>query len=53
MEAVRAGSPTLRAMIDAGEIDLVGAMYDVRTGEVQWLDSAPQAPAPTTAVAAR
>ena len=47
MDAVRAGSPTLRAMIDAGEIGLVGAMYDVRTGSVQWLQSASGGVMPT------
>jgi carbonic anhydrase/SulP family sulfate permease len=37
MDAVRQGSPTLRAMIDSGEIGLAGAMYDVRSGQVDWL----------------
>jgi hypothetical protein len=27
----------LRGMLEAGEIGLVGAMYDVATGEVGWM----------------
>ena len=34
-------SVVLRQMIDSGDIDLVGAMYDVSTGEVTFLS--PQA----------
>ena len=43
MAAVQAGSPTLRAMIESGEIGIAGAMYDVRTGAVTFLDPVPDA----------
>jgi carbonic anhydrase len=32
-------SPTLAAMVERGEIAVVGAMYDVATGRVEFLDS--------------
>ena len=41
MKTLRDRSVVLRQMIDNGEIDLVGAMYDVSTGEVTFLS--PQA----------
>lgn len=34
---IRAESPALKAMADAGEIAIVGAMYDVATGRVEFL----------------
>ena len=33
---IRLKSPVLRAMADAGEIRIVGAMLDVKTGAVTW-----------------
>lgn len=33
---IRAKSPVLKAMADAGEIKIVGAMLDVKTGVVTW-----------------
>lgn len=37
LEAIRRGSPVLRASLDAEEIALVGAIYDVETGRVRFL----------------
>jgi carbonic anhydrase len=37
LEAIRAKSPVLREMLDAGEIQLVGGVYDVKTGKVSFL----------------
>ena len=42
VEAIRAKSPLLKEMEDKGEIKIVGAMYDLKTGKVAWDD----APAP-------
>ena len=38
MEAIRKRSPILDGMIARGEVGLVGAIYDVTTGLVTWLD---------------
>ncbi len=38
MQQIRERSGTLRAMLDAGTLTLVGAVYDVSTGEVEFLD---------------
>lgn len=38
MQQIKQNSPTLKAMIDAGEIALVGGMYDVSTGVVTFYD---------------
>jgi carbonic anhydrase len=35
--AIRAKSPVLREMLDAGEIQLVGGVYDVKTGKVSFI----------------
>jgi carbonic anhydrase len=35
--AIRVKSPVLREMLDAGEIQLVGGVYDVKTGKVSFL----------------
>ena len=40
IQALREGSPTLRAMIDEGQIGIAGAMYDVKTGQVSFLSTA-------------
>jgi carbonic anhydrase/SulP family sulfate permease len=40
IQALREGSPTLRTMIDEGQIGIAGAMYDVKTGQVNFLGSA-------------
>ena len=40
VEAIRAKSPVLKEMEDKGEIKIVGAMYDVKTGKVEWYDQA-------------
>jgi carbonic anhydrase len=37
LEAIRSKSPVLKELLDAGEINLVGAMYDVKTGKVNFL----------------
>lgn len=37
LEWLIANSPTLQAMLKAGEIGLVGAMYDITTGRVEFL----------------
>ena len=41
MEFIRESSPGVRAMIEAGKVALVGALYDVRTGRVDFLDAEP------------
>ena len=38
LEDIRHQSSSLRKMEEAGEIKIVGAVYDVETGEVSWLD---------------
>ena len=38
MQKLRDRSIVLREMIDSGEIGLVGAMYDIATGEVTFYD---------------
>ncbi|MGD8552258.1 MAG: carbonic anhydrase family protein [Anaerolineales bacterium] len=37
LEAIRAKSPVLKEMLDAGEIQLVGGVYDVKTGKVTFM----------------
>lgn len=39
MENIRETSPVLKKMEDSNEIDIVGAMYDVETGKVEFFDS--------------
>jgi len=39
VETIRAKSPVLKEMEDKGEIKIVGAMYDVKTGKVEWYDA--------------
>jgi carbonic anhydrase len=39
MQQIREGSPILREMLDKGEIGLVGGMYDVSTGKVQFFNN--------------
>jgi carbonic anhydrase len=36
IEDIRNNSPVLAEMLEAGEIDVVGAMYDVKTGKVEF-----------------
>jgi carbonic anhydrase len=38
MKGIRQRSPILRAMLDRGEIGLVGGMYDLSTGKVRFFD---------------
>ena len=38
MKEIRERSPILRDMLDKGEIALVGGMYDLSTGKVQFFD---------------
>jgi carbonic anhydrase len=38
MKEIRERSPILREMLDQGEIGLVGGMYDLKTGKVQFYD---------------
>ena len=37
--AIRQGSPTLRDMIDAGQIQVAGAMYNVKSGQVEFMSA--------------
>ena len=37
IEYIRAKSPTLKEMADKGKIKIVGAYYNIRTGEVNFL----------------
>jgi carbonic anhydrase len=39
MKEISERSPVLREMIDKGEIKLVGGMYDLSTGKVQFYDN--------------
>jgi carbonic anhydrase len=39
MKEIREHSPILREMLDRGEIGLVGGMYDLKTGKVQFYDN--------------
>jgi len=41
-QGIRNRSPILRAMLDQGQIALVGGMYDLATGEVKFYDAAPK-----------
>ena len=36
MREIKEKSPILRALIDSGKVGLVGAMYDIETGKVEW-----------------
>jgi carbonic anhydrase len=38
MQQIRERSPILREMLDQGQIDLVGGMYDLTTGQVRFYD---------------
>ncbi len=38
LQQIRAQSPILKEMLDAGEIGLVGGMYDLTTGKVRFYD---------------
>jgi hypothetical protein len=38
IEDIRTRSPILKEMEDAGKIKIVGAMYDMNTGEVEFLE---------------
>ena len=40
MEEIRQRSPILREMLDQGQIELVGGMYDLATGKVEFYDHA-------------
>jgi len=40
IEKIKTDSPVLKEMYDAGEIDIVGAMYDVKTGMVSFIEPA-------------
>jgi carbonic anhydrase len=37
MERIRKDSPILKEMEDNGEIEIVGAVYDVSSGEISYL----------------
>jgi carbonic anhydrase len=39
MQEIRERSPILREMLDKGEIGLVGGMYDLKTGKIQFYDN--------------
>lgn len=41
MENIRKQSPILDKMIAQGDIDLIGGIYDVGTGQIAWLDATP------------
>lgn len=38
MQQIRERSPVLRALLDGGQIGLVGGMYDLSTGEIHFYD---------------
>jgi len=38
MRDIRSGSEVIAGLVDRGEVAIVGAMYDTRTGRVRWLD---------------
>ena len=40
IEAIKSNSEVLSEMLSNGEIDIVGAMYDVGSGRVSFLDQA-------------
>jgi carbonic anhydrase len=39
MQQIRERSPILREMLDKGEIGIVGGMYDLSTGKVQFYEN--------------
>jgi carbonic anhydrase len=39
VQNIREHSPLLNEMYEAGEIEIIGAMYDVASGEVVFMDS--------------
>ena len=41
VQAIREKSPVLREMEQKGEVMIVGAMYDIKTGKVAWYTEAP------------
>ena len=49
---IESNSPVLRSMILNGEVAIVGAMYDIGTGRVAFLDGAGDAPARSEAAVA-
>ena len=46
VQMIRDKSPVLKEMEQKGEIKIVGAMYDIKTGKVAWYDIPPAAAAP-------
>lgn len=38
MENIKQSSPVLKEMDDNNEIDIIGAMYDVESGKVEFFD---------------
>jgi carbonic anhydrase len=38
VQLIRERSPILKELEDKGEIKIIGAMYDVATGQVSWYD---------------
>ena len=44
MDYIRANSPTLKELIDQDAVRLVGGMYDVRTGRVEFYENDDEAP---------
>jgi carbonic anhydrase/SulP family sulfate permease len=53
MQHIRLQSPALREMLDAGEIGLEGAMYDVRTGVTEFFGLPPEEQVEVPRAAAR
>lgn len=51
VDAIRTRSPVLKEMEDKGEIKIIGAMYDVATGKVEWYEEATAKAAPAAAPA--
>ena len=45
VDTIRVKSPVLKEMEEKGEIKIVGAMYDVKTGKVMFYDTPAAAPA--------
>ena len=42
IEELMAGSPMTRRNVQSGKLKVIGAIYDVKTGKVQWLGEHPK-----------
>ena len=46
MSEIRSKSVTLGALEQSGDIDIVGGVYNIATGEIKWLVEPAEEPAP-------